>query len=91
MKTANNGKRPARKYAVSVKKLFFLKLQIFRPPANIRAAVVFRPPADIRAAANIRAPAQKKSFFSREKGFFWGKRIRLVTKRSESVGKHTFK
>ena len=55
-------------------KNFFFKQQIFRPPANIRAAVVFRPPADIRAAANIRAPAQKKSFFSREKGFFWGKK-----------------
>jgi len=47
---------------VSVKKLFFLEQQIFRPPANIRAAAVFRPPANIRAAANIRPPAEKKLF-----------------------------
>ena len=41
---------------------FFLEQQIFRPPANIRAAAVFRPPANIRAAANIRPPAEKKLF-----------------------------
>ena len=61
---------PARKHAVSVKNFFFGPQQIFRPPANIRAAVVFRPPANIRAAANISPPTQKKVFFSREKGFF---------------------
>ena len=47
-KSAKNGKRPARKYAESVKKPFFLEQQIFRPTANIRAAAVFRPPANIR-------------------------------------------
>ena len=78
-KTAKNGKRPARKYAVSVKKLFFLKLQIFRPPANIRAAAVFSPPANIKAAANIRPPADirppaQKKFFQQRKRFFLEKK-----------------
>ena len=63
------------------KETFFLEQQIFRPPANIRAAAVFRPPANIKAAANIRPPADirppaQKKFFSTEKGFFWKKRIR---------------
>ena len=68
MEVCQKCKRPARRYAVSVKKLFFLEQQIFRPPANIRAAAVFRPPANIRAAANIRPPADirppsQKKFF----------------------------
>ena len=54
---------PARKHAVSVRNFFFLTQQIFRPPANIRAAVVFR------AAANISPPAQKKVFLAEKKVF----------------------
>ena len=68
---------------MSVKKLFFLKLQIFRPPANIRAAAVFSPPANIKAAANIRPPANIKAAANirppadirpQRKSFFFGKK-----------------
>ena len=79
---------------MSVKKLFFLKLQIFRPPANIRAAAVFSPPANIKAAANIRPPANIKAAANirpQRKSFFLEKRILSVTKRSESVENQTFK
>ena len=75
---------PARKHAMSVKNFFFTQ-QIFRPPANIRAAVVFRPPT------NISPPAHKKVFLAEKKVFFWKKRILFVAKRSESVENHTFK
>jgi len=55
---------------VSANGNFFLKQQIFRPPANIRAAVVFRPPANITAPANISPPPKKKVFLAESQVFF---------------------
>jgi len=63
-KSAKNGKRPARKYAVSVKKLFFWNSKYLGPQQILE-------PQQFLVPQQILGPRHKKSFFSREKGFFW--------------------
>ena len=61
-KSAENGKRPARKYAVSVKKLFFWNSK-YLGPQQILEPQQFLGPQQILGPADIRPPAQKKNSF----------------------------
>ena len=62
-KTAKNGKVPARKYAVSVKKLFFWSSKYLGPQQILE-------PQQFLGPQQILGPRHKKSFFLEKKNSF---------------------